>query len=575
MILLRKINSQTYYYLGGIVLLCLYYLPFFIFGENTNLIIHDNLDQNMYEFVALKRMYAPYYQNGQFIQYMNGLPDYMLTASKWNVTGLLFLLFHPFVAYLLNDFMSRIVGFLGMSLLLDGCVLSKDSKYRNIVIFPTAIMFSLLGCYTIYRGLTIMGQPLLMFAFWNLYKGNVRWWHYLIIVIFAFWSGLILGGIFIGILIASIWLFGVVKDKRFRLPFFAGMALLGFGYLITEHSMLFSMFDKSTITAHRVDFKSELIPFFSHIKDVARNGALITSYHTGQFWTVFILLPLIYLMFSKRITKFMWYLIGGINCILIIYFLNPYITFWIGEKIILVKAFMWNRFFWLLPMLWLVLFAATIECFLRNASILRLFLSAVLTLGLCFSVMSHNRELCWNMGRIVGIKPANPSFRDFYDTKLFADIKVYIGEGSTENYRVVSLGMLPSVASYNGFFALDAYLNLYPLSYKHLFREIITPELDKSIELKKYFDNWGSRCYLFSSELETNFLWSKKDDKKVFHLDIDTEKLKQLSQKTTYIISAVEIVNHKALDLMLEKVFEGEYWRIYLYRVNDNSISKK
>jgi hypothetical protein len=182
--------------------------------------------------------------------------------------------------------------------------------------------------------------------------------------------------------------------------------------------------------------------------------------------------------------------------------------------------------------------------------------------------MSHNNELRWNWGsKMTGfIKPKHPSFRDFYDTKLFSDIKTYISK-PVETYRVVSLGIFPSIASYNDFFCLDAYECLYPLTYKHSFREIIAPELDKSPKLKNYFDHWGSRCYLFSSELDGNYMCSKQQDKKVFHLDINTEKLRQLSQKETYIISAVEIVNYKALELALENMFEGNYWSIYLYRV--------
>jgi hypothetical protein len=563
----NNFNVKTYYYFGGIILLCLYYIPFLILGEGSNLIIHDNLDINMCGFINLKRMYAPYCQDGQFLQIMNGLPDYML-PSKWSITGLLFLLFHPFIAYLSNDFLSRIIGFLGMALLLDYCVFHKELKYRNSVIFSIALTFALLACYTSLYGLSILGQPLVIYAFWNLYQAKVKWWHYLMIFVFAFWSSPLYSGIFIGALLFSIWVWGLVKDKRLRLPFFAGMVLLGVGYLIEEHSLIFSMFDKSAVTPHRVEFQLEPFSALSQIKSVLQNGALITQYHTGQFWTVFIILPLAYIIcFSRKMTRFVWQLTGGIVCILLIQFLHPYIILWFGEKTTLIKDFNWSRFNWLLPMLWLILFAVILERLLENASKRRFFISIALMIGLCFSVISHNRELCWNAGRIAGFKPRNPSFCDFYDTKLFSHIKKHIGQPE-ETYRVVSLGLFPSIAAYNGFFCLDSYQVLYPLAYKHAFREIIAPELDKNIELRKYFDHWGSRCYLFSDELRSNYMWSKKQDKKVSHLDINTEKLKQLSQKETYIISAVEIVNHEALGMALENIFEGNYWKIHLYKVN-------
>jgi hypothetical protein len=60
----------------------------------------------------------------------------------------------------IKSFLSSYLSFLKKNC----CVLNKEFKYRNVVIFSTAAIFSLLGCYTIYRGLSIMGQPLLMFG---------------------------------------------------------------------------------------------------------------------------------------------------------------------------------------------------------------------------------------------------------------------------------------------------------------------------------------------------------------------------------------------------------------------------
>jgi hypothetical protein len=403
-----------------------------------------------------------------------------------------------------------------------------------------------------------------MYAFWYLYQGKVKWWHYLLIVVFAFWSFLLYSGIFIGALLAFLWVRGIIKDKQFRLPFLAGMVLLGLGYLIVEHSLIFSMFDKTAVTPHRVEFQLEPVSILSQIVFAVRNGGLITQYHTGQFWTIFIILPLACMCYTGKMTKFTWRLVVGIACILLIQFLHPYLVLWFGEKVSLLKTFNWSRFIWLLPMLWLVLFAVTLEFMLKNTSKRHFILSIALIIGLCLSAVAYNRELRWN---IIGIKKTTePSFRDFYDTKLFYNIKEYIGKPE-DAYRVVSFGLHPSIASYNGFFCLDGYPCLYPLEYKHLFREIIASELDKSVELKNYFDHWGSRCYLFSAELGKNYLWSKEQDKKVFNLTINTEKLHQLSQHETYIFSAVEIINHKTLGLTLENIFESNYWEIHLYKV--------
>ena len=78
------------------------------------------------------------------------------------------------------------------------------------------------------------------------------------------------------------------------------------------------------------------------------------------------------------------------------------------------------------------------------------------------------------------------NFKQFFAEELFTKIKSDIGD-KTNSFRIVSLGIHPSIASYNGFFTLDFYLNNYPLKYKHEFRQIISGELKKNMELQKFF----------------------------------------------------------------------------------------
>ena len=95
------------------------------------------------------------------------------------------------------------------------------------------------------------------------------------------------------------------------------------------------------------------------------------------------------------------------------------------------------------------------------------------------------------------------SFKDFYSEPLFESIKEYIGRDQAV-YKVGSVGLHPAVPRYNGFHTIDGYYPIYSLDYKTRFREIIIDELNKVPKLKLKFDNWGNRCYLFSSELYKN-----------------------------------------------------------------------
>jgi hypothetical protein len=167
------------------------------------------------------------------------------------------------------------------------------------------------------------------------------------------------------------------------------------------------------------------------------------------------------------------------------------------------------------------------------------------------------------------------NFGEFFSTSLFAEIRDYIGRPQSQ-YRVVSLGMYPSIALYNGFYTADGYVQNYSLDYKHQFRKVIAKELEKDEPLQKYFDTWGSRCYLFSQELDRQYLCTKKNPiRRIDHLDIDTTALRELGIE--YIFSAVEIGNSEQLGLKLEKVFERDDspWRINVYAVPDKSVVKQ
>jgi len=105
------------------------------------------------------------------------------------------------------------------------------------------------------------------------------------------------------------------------------------------------------------------------------------------------------------------------------------------------------------------------------------------------------------------------------------------------------------------------------LSYKHKFRKIIEPELKENEDLKEYFDNWGSRCYAFSSELGRKFVVGKKYEDDIEQLDYNFEESKKMDGE--YIISAVEINTIDKSDLLLKGIFSDKtsHYKIFLYEV--------
>jgi hypothetical protein len=182
-----------------------------------------------------------------------------------------------------------------------------------------------------------------------------------------------------------------------------------------------------------------------------------------------------------------------------------------------------------------------------------------------------NYDLSYNWMRLAKSdffqKKKLTTFASFYSTDLFAQIDHHINKPKN-TYRVVSVGLNPSVALYNGFYTLDAYQNHYPLAYKRKFRKIIAGELDKSAHLKDYFDHWGSRCYVFSADLENSCAYDcRKDAQTGVNLSIDTGALKDMGG--AYIFSAVPILNAESLHIVQEQVFEDNVssYKIHLYKL--------
>ncbi|MCX5780358.1 MAG: DUF6044 family protein, partial [Firmicutes bacterium] len=223
------------------------------------------------------------------------------------------------------------------------------------------------------------------------------------------------------------------------------------------------------------------------------------------------------------------------------------------------REFNFSRFHWLHPLLWYIIFALSLKSIVDHLRWGKALAMALIVVQIGF-LFSYNDEL-------VERKNGSPSYREFYAEDMFRDIKAYIGEEPAD-YRVVSIGIHPSISQYNGFYTLDGYASNYPLSYKHEFRQIIAAELDKSPFYRDYFDHLGgSRCYIFVAKLMYNSMMDKNTTIVIEQLDLDTGQLKRMGGR--YIFSALPIVNASTINLKLDQVFSNAHsaWKIYLYEV--------
>ena len=289
---------------------------------------------------------------------------------------------------------------------------------------------------------------------------------------------------------------------------------------------------------------------------------MYSQYHAGGFCAFFVLLLsfALFAIFGRKDKTLKLYLWGYIALV----FLVIVGTFMKHLPISLFQAFQFDRFYFLYPTLCFIILAKAFSLI----STKKLLLFAIFGfLSVC--ILKYDKELELNVRSLIGRNGSNvPSYRLFFDKTLFDNIRKDIYADDKFGCKVVSLGLYPSVAEFNMFYTLDSYVFSYSLDYKHRFRKIIEKELEKSETLRHYFDDWGSRCYLFSSELGQYYLYGKNSNKVVEHLDINVNALKDMGCQ--YVMSAVEIRNYQQLGLSYVNSYTtpDSFWNIRVYSVN-------
>lgn len=534
-------------------LILAYYFPYIYNGENSYITIHDNLDSNL-SWVKILLDSGTMFSNPQNLvpQVFNGIPRSALYGN-YDISLLWFYLFGMYEGYIFNKIIMSLVAFIGMHLLLNKHVLPRNSS--SIIPFFVSLMFSLLPFWSF--TLSVCGLPLISYAFMNLRNGKSGLYHWLIVIGFAFYSSLVLSGIFFMVIVFFILAYDWYRYKKINWLFLKGVLLLCGSYLLSHYPLIYSFLFKGDYTSHRVSFYFEPY-FFSEGLDKFDQILRFGQYHAHSFHT-YLIIPIIVVLilqlFKKELDKRYLY---SIVFLLLTSFIYGFIR-WeplsgITELMTDFLPLQFQRFHFLHPMTWYILLALALWHLSKYGTIGKVLIWIILF----FQIGYIGQEL-----KVLDQPPNQPSYKEFYAESLFAEVKDFIGQPNSD-YRVISLGMHPSIAQYNGFYTLDGYFPNYPLAHKLKFRKVIAPELEKNPSIKNYYDNWGSRCYAFNDALKMFFLRPKV--KKIEKLDFNFNILKEMGGH--YLLSTGEIDTSYTKSLQLEHVFEHQdsFWKIYLYR---------
>ena len=555
---MKEIKTEQRCILFAMLILALYLSPLFILQENAHIRVHDNLDSNIAWYRVLARsgeMFGGV--QGVIPQIINGMLSRNAFGTEFSIIVWLHYFFPTMIAYGLSQALTRFVAFFGMYLLLKKHLLPGE---KWVIINIMASLAFALTPFWPSGMLSTLGMPLALWAFLNIRNGEGSIKDYVVLTLLPFYASIVLGFFFFLSAMGIFWLTDVIRKKRWNFPFLLSIIYMTFVFLLVEYRLVYSFLFKGEPNSRDEYFHAEL-PLWRVIRLTFKNYVFghthVMTVHT------FVILPAtliaMYLVISKKLWKQekIFVFLFGLNFILSLWYAFWFYEGWLllTKKFHFMDTFNFARYHFLRPLVIYVSFALALKIIsLQGFSWSRI--AKGLAIMQIILLCGFNDEIIYR---------DKPTVKEFYAEDLFQEIKEYVALPQ-EDYRVASIGIHPAIAQYNGFYTLDTYNNFYPLSYKHQFRKIIEKELEKNKTIKKYFDKWGGRCYIFTAQLGKKYMIKKDSKRHLKNLELNTNVFKEMGGR--YIFSALPIDNAEQNQLSLERVFESKNsaWKIYLYK---------
>ncbi|MEH7491146.1 DUF6044 family protein [Neobacillus niacini] len=543
--------------LFALLILTLYLSPLFILQENAHIRVHDNLDSNLAWYKVLAKSGQMFGDVDAVIpQIINGVPRNAF-GTEYSIIVWLYALFPTMIAYGFSQALTRVVAFIGMYLLLKKHFLPGE-KWGFLQV-GVSLAFALTPFWPSGM-LSTLGMPLALWAFINIRNGEGTKKDYIVLTLIPFYASIVLGFFFFLSAMGIFWLTDVLRGKGWNFRFFLSIAYMTCIFMLVEYRLVNS-FLFSTEPNSRDEYFHAYLPLWKVVRLTLKNYVLGHT-HVMTVHGLFILPVMfiaLYFVYYKKLWKQerLFVFLFGLNFLLSLWYAFWFYKGWLPltKSFHFMDTFNFARYHFLRPM---VIYAG----FALSLKILSLQGSSWANTAKWFAI-AQILLLCLFNDEIFYHK--KPTVGEFYAEELFTEIKEHIGD-EQKTYRVASIGIHPAISQYNGFYTLDTYNNFYPLSYKHQFRKIIDAELAKNKTIRKYFDQWGGRCYIYTAQLGKKYMIKKDSKRKLKNLQLNTTVFKEMGGK--YILSALPIADSERIQLKLDKVFESKNsaWKIYLYK---------
>lgn len=582
--MLKKFEQYKYYIylIIGLMAVGLIAIPYFILGEGSYIQLHDQMDGEILNYIYQ----AKYLGKGNTIpEFMNGMDKCsMLPPAPF---GVIFYFFMPsYQAFAVMQLFVLCVGFLGMYML------CKEWKMHLEVCLVVAVLYCFLPFYPTY-GLASLGQPMLVLATTYLLSDGSSVFKkitaYGLIVLYAGFSSLALIGYIWIVLGGMLTLWQIIKKRKEKAVYIgSGVAIMSLIYILTNMDLIKSVLGMSGFVSHREEMiVNPVSDILGYAKSLLFVGGSYSNVYSAAILIAAVLTLLIvpcirrkyssktnniHIRYKQIVSVFLFLGLGILwavlwNCKAVLEIRSS-----IGGMI---RYFQADRVYWLFPFMWAVILACILDVWMTYFVISKTFwmkwfsISVMLTLCLAQGAQEFRDSTLNKNLRLMLIEDYEQiTWESFYMEEVFAEMKEYMDK-DTSSYSVVSLGIYPSVALYNGFICADGYSNNYDLAYKHEFLKIMEEEMSKNTEVEDIIKNWGNRLYLISGDYGLSPLMGKGNNVVYSNMKLNTDAMKDLNIR--YLLSAGKISNASELGIQLVRqepfTNDNSYYEVWLYQV--------
>jgi hypothetical protein len=465
---LLNLTTKNKFALSCFTILMIYLLPNWLFWEGSQYLIHDNLDSNVvwYKNLAESGNMFSYADDAIIPQTLGGLSR-IFYPSELSIMTLLYLVFSPFVAYNLNILILHLIAFIGMYLLISSSKLLKGDS-SEIIAWGVALCFSLIPFWPS-GGLTIAGQPLLIWAILNIYRSRRSTASWGVVLMFPFYSSLVLGNLFLYLSLGFLFLTYSIRLRQLNLKVLLAFVVLLSLSILIEHR-LFSLFIDGIPTQRDTWLEKEATLNLNGLIGVSIQMLLKGQYHF--FGRIFPIIPIVsligFLVASKKVKKYMMFFLGLAVVFSVIRVSRSF-------SLVVDNAPFFSkfnpRFHSMLPFLWFLILTLALCAVHEYHRLGRYFVGfaivAVVITNLfnLFTKDFQGSEFLENSFYFTFIAPEDnsaSSIADYYQTDQFSMLKSQIG--LVDSY-VACVGIIPEVAQYNGYKTLGGYYPVWPLDY--------------------------------------------------------------------------------------------------------------